>query len=192
MSNILRERDCPSVAWKNGQGRTRQLAIYPANADSDTFVWRVSVAEVDSAVPFSSFPGVDRQIALLRGAGFTMTLDGRQRHALVAPFEPFAFPGEADVEVELVGGATQDFNLMLRRGKAAGRIDVLRGAGSHIVSSDMALLYCAAGHCTTPDGVLSIGDSWLASCSGGELALSSDGIVLAVAIALPTPELSGT
>lgn len=183
-SRILRERDCPSVAWKNGQGRTRQLAIYPADADSDDFLWRVSVAEVDSAAPFSSFPCVDRQIALLRGAGFMMTLDQQQRHALVAPFEPFAFPGEANVEVELVGGATQDFNLMLRRGKATGRIDMLRGEGSHIVERGMVLLYCAAGQCATPDGVLSTGDSWLAPPEGAELGLASNGVVLAVAIAL--------
>lgn len=183
MSRILRESDCPSVAWKNGQGRTRQLAIYPAEAGSDEFLWRVSVAEVDSAAPFSSFPGVDRQITLLRGAGFTMTLDKQQRHALTVPFEPFAFPGEADVEVELAGGATRDFNLMLRRGKANGRIDVLRG-GSHIVERGMVLLYCAAGQCATPDGVLSVGDSWLAPTEGAELGLVSNGVALAVAIAL--------
>lgn len=190
MSRILREHDCPSVAWKNGQGRTRQLAIFPDAADSDEFLWRVSVAEVDSAAPFSSFPGIDRQIALLRGAGFTMTLDRRQRHALVTPFEPFAFAGEADVEVELVDGATQDFNLMLRRGKADGRIDVLHGAGSHIVNHNVVLLYCAAGQCATPDGVLSVGDSWLTPLSAAELVLSSDGVALAVVVALPAPDSS--
>jgi environmental stress-induced protein Ves len=184
MSRILRESDCPSVAWKNGQGRTRQLAIYPADAGSDEFLWRISVAEVDSAAPFSSFPGVDRQIALLHGTGFTMTLDKQQRHALTAPFEPFAFPGEASVDVELANGATRDFNLMLRRGKATGQIDVLRAEGSHIVKRGMVLLYCAAGQCATPDGVLSVGDSWLAPREGTELALASNGVVLAVVIAL--------
>lgn len=182
MSSILRERDCPSVAWKNGQGRTRQLAIYPADAGGDDFLWRISVAEVDSAAPFSSFPGVDRQIVLLHGAGFTMTLDKQQRHALTAPFEPFAFPGEADVEVALAGGATRDFNVMLRRGKATGRIEVLRGEGSHSVERGVVLLYCATGQCAAPDGVLSSGDSWLAPRDGAELVLSDDGVVLAVAI----------
>ena len=192
MSTILREHECPSVPWKNGQGRTRQLAIYPMGAGGDDFLWRISVAEVDSAAPFSSFPGVDRQIALLRGAGFTMTLDRQQRHTLVTPFEPFAFPGEADVEVELVDGATQDFNLMLRRGKADGRIDVLHGVGPHVVNHNVVLLYCAAGQCATPDGVLSVGDSWLTPHSAAELVLSSDGVALAVVIALPTPDSSAT
>jgi uncharacterized protein len=190
-SRILRERDCPRVAWKNGQGRTRQLAIYPADADTETFLWRISVAEVDSAAPFSSFPGIDRQIALLRGAGFTMTLDGQQRHALVVPFESFAFPGEAAVQVELANGATQDFNLMLRRGKATGRIDVLRGAGSHSVNQDVVLLYCATGQCATPDGVLSAGDSWLSPTGGAELVLSNDVLLLAVTVALQEQETTG-
>jgi environmental stress-induced protein Ves len=180
MSSILRECDTPSVAWKNGQGSTRQLAIFPADAGNDTFLWRISVATVDSAAPFSRFPGVDRQIALLYGDGFTMTLDRRQRHALVTPFEPFAFPGEAMVEVELAGGATQDFNLMLRREKAIGRIDIWRGDSEHTTGHDMALLYCATGQCTTPDGVLTAGDSWLSPVEGARLALSHDGIVLAV------------
>ena len=184
-SRILREHDCPSVAWKNGQGRTRQLAIYPVDADSDAFLWRVSVAEVDSAAPFSSFPGVDRHIALLRGAGFTMTLDRGRRHALVVPFEPFAFPGEADIDVQLVDGATQDFNLMLRRGKASGRIDVLRDGAPHAIGRDVVLLYCATGQCTTPDGVLSVGDSWLAPRSGTDVVLSDSGVVLAVVVAPP-------
>lgn len=184
MPSILREHESPSVAWKNGQGRTRQLAIHPADA-GDEFLWRISIADVDSGAPFSRFPGVDRQIVLLRGAGFTMTLDQKQRHSLVVPFEPFAFPGEAAVAVELAGGATQDFNLMLRRGKAIGRIDVLRGDGAHVVGRDVVLLYCATGECNTPDGVLTAGDSWLSPRMGADLALSADGVALAVAVALP-------
>ena len=192
MSAILREHECPSVPWKNGQGRTRQLAIYPADAGNDDFLWRASVADVDSAAPFSRFPGVDRQIALLRGAGFTMTLDRQQHHALVVPFEAFAFPGEADVEVALAGGATQDFNLMLRRGKARGRLDVLRGDDPQTVGPDVVLLYCAAGQCTTPDGILSAGDSWLSPRSGTEVALSDDGVVLVVVVASPGASVSAS
>ena len=86
----------------------------------DDFLWRVSVAEVESAAPFSAFPGIDRVIALLDGDGFTMTLDDGRVHALTAPCAPFAFPGEAAVHVALAGGPSRDFNLMLRRGRVRG------------------------------------------------------------------------
>ncbi|NMW25795.1 HutD family protein, partial [Rhodanobacter denitrificans] len=88
---IIRLADCPSQPWKNGLGRTREIAVQPSAAGGDGFLWRVSVAEVDSAAPFSAFAGIDRQIVLLDGAGFTMTLDDGRVHALTTPFVPFAF-----------------------------------------------------------------------------------------------------
>ena len=51
---IIRLADCPSQPWKNGLGRTRELAVQPSVASMDDFLWRVSVAEVDSAAPFSA------------------------------------------------------------------------------------------------------------------------------------------
>jgi hypothetical protein len=65
--SILHLHDCPARPWKNGLGRTRELAVAPPGAGMDGFLWRVSVAEVDSAAPFSAFPGIDRTIVLLEG-----------------------------------------------------------------------------------------------------------------------------
>jgi environmental stress-induced protein Ves len=157
---IIRLRDCPAQPWKNGLGSTRELAVQPSNAGNDDFLWRVSIAEVDSAAPFSSFPGIDRQIVLLDGAGFRMTLDDERVHALVVPFEPFAFPGEAKVSVNLVGGATRDFNLMLRRARADGGILVWGDAETRIPEPSIALVYCARGSIDTVDGRLHEGDAW--------------------------------
>lgn len=157
---IIRLADCPPQPWKNGLGRTREIAVEPPDAGMDDFLWRVSVAEVDSAAPFSSFPGIDRQIALLDGAGFTMTLDGGRTHALTVPCVPFAFPGEARVEVALAGGPTRDFNLMLRRGRVRGGITVWRTAGTHVADAATVLVYCAGGTIDGADGALQAGDAW--------------------------------
>lgn len=157
---IIRSHDCPPKLWKNGLGRTREIAVDPPGAGIDDFLWRVSVAEVDSAAPFSAFPGIDRCIALLDGAGFTMTLDGARRHALTVPFEPFAFPGEARVDVALTGGATRDFNLMLRRGAVRGGVEVQRGAGTRSIDPAVALVYCAHGTLGCSAGELRAGDAW--------------------------------
>ncbi len=38
--------------WKNGGGVTRVLKIYPPSSDLDTFVWRVSMADVSQVISF--------------------------------------------------------------------------------------------------------------------------------------------
>lgn len=171
---VIRFDELKAVPWKNGLGITRQIAVFPAGASMEDFVWRVSIADVDTASPFSVFPGIDRVIVLLAGDGFTMTIDGARTHALTTPCEPFAFAGEARVEVSLAGGATRDFNLMVRRGAARGRVDVLRGPAT-FDGIDARLLHVAHGEATI-DGV---------SCKQGDTALDPPSVTLAAdAIAL--------
>ena len=178
--SILRFADCPARPWKNGFGRTRELAIHPPAAGMDDFLWRVSVAEVESAAPFSAFPGIDRVIALLDGGGFTMHLDDGRRHALTTPCMPFAFPGEAGVDVTLAGGPSRDFNLMLRRGRVRGGIEAWRTAGPRQADATTALVYCTGGCIDTDEGRLQAGDAWRPG--SGALVLHEGALALAVCI----------
>jgi environmental stress-induced protein Ves len=177
---IVRAADMKPQPWKNGMGVTREIARFPVDAGSDDFIWRISVAEVNSAAPFSTFPGIDRQIVLLDGDGFTMTLDGRQQHALTTPLEPFAFAGEAQVDVAMAGGATRDFNLMVRRAAASGRVEVITRPGSHVMPPDGILVYLARGTADTLDGPLSAGDAWQPDTSPIELHEGSVALVACV------------
>jgi environmental stress-induced protein Ves len=177
---IIRLAEQVATPWKNGRGRTREMAVHPSGAGMDDFLWRVSVAEVDSAAPFSSFPGVDRVIVLLEGDGFEMTLDGARRHALVQPFEPFAFAGEAQVDVVLAGTATRDFNLMLRRAQVRGRVETWRAGGTRAVAASVVLVYCARGRIDSPDGPLQAGDTWRSGATSATLQLSGDAVALVV------------
>ncbi|OOG59498.1 HutD family protein [Rhodanobacter sp. C03] len=178
---IIRLSDCPPQPWKNGLGSTREIAIHPDGAGSADFLWRVSIAEVDSAAPFSSFPGIDRQIALLDGNGFTMTLDGDRVHALTTPFVPFAFAGEAGVTVALVGGATRDFNLMVRRAKARSNIRIWREAGAYRLDRNVVLLYCAKGQIDVGSEALQAGDSWINSMDNpSPISLHQDAMAFAI------------
>ena len=182
--SIVRAADIAVTPWKNGMGRTRELAVHPAGAALSDFDWRVSVAEVDSAAPFSMFPGVDRQIALLQGAGFVMRFADGREHRLEQPHAPFAFPGEAAVDVVLLGGATRDFNLMLRRGAIDGQLETWR-AGTHALAG-VALLYAVAGEIVTPEGRLQPGDVWhVPSIMQGTLALDDEATALAVRLQPP-------
>ena len=185
---IIRLADCPPRPWKNGLGRTREIAVQPSGAGDEDFLWRVSVAEVNRAVPFSRFQGVDRQIVLLDGDGFTMTLDDSRTHALTAPFAPFAFPGEAKVDVALVGGATRDFNLMVRRTHLCSDVQVWRGPATRAIDPTAILVFCARGEIDTADGRLGAGDAWRPSLPAGQpITLHDEAIALVLRIEPRTP-----
>ena len=180
---IIRLADCPPQPWKNGMGQTREIAVQPSAGDSQDFLWRVSIAQVNSAAPFSTFPGVDRVIALLEGAGFSMAFDNGQVHDLTTPFKPFAFPGEAHVSVQLAGGPTSDFNLMVRRAFASGGLRAMRGPAKHLCDRATVLIYCARGVIDTVDGTLHAGDAWRpAGIAAGEAILHRATLALVVRV----------
>ena len=129
--------------WKNGAGLTREIAFGGASAAD--FDWRLSVAEVERDAPFSAFPGIDRSITLLRGAGMRLrALDGSIDHALTTPLAPFAFSGDGALTATLAGGASTDFNVMTRRGRWRGEVSVQRDA-AELPDADATLLLCCDG-----------------------------------------------
>ena len=112
---IIHLNDVVPTPWRNGFGTTRELVAWP---DSAAWQWRVSVAEVVQSGPFSSFAGVQRWFAVLDGDGVCLTIDGCQ-HRLYTTDEPLAFDGAAQTSCQLLGGTTQDFNLMVQAGGSA-------------------------------------------------------------------------
>ena len=53
-TTLIRGADLVASPWKTGGGVTREVAAYPLGAALDAFVWRVSVADVAQAGPFST------------------------------------------------------------------------------------------------------------------------------------------
>ena len=105
---LKRLADTEPVPWRNGGGITHELAVWP---DAKDWQWRISVAEVAKAGPFSRFEGVDRQFAVLSGAGVRLALADSSVE-LTAQDAPFAFSGEETCDCQLLAGPTLDFNLM--------------------------------------------------------------------------------
>jgi environmental stress-induced protein Ves len=108
------------MPWKNGGGSTLELARYPAEGD---FGWRVSIADVEASGPFSRFDGYDRHILLLQGQGMHLVAGPHGTLPLTTPYLPQSFPGEWDVEGQLVEGPVRDFNLMTKRGSHEGQLE---------------------------------------------------------------------
>ena len=143
---VLSPADYRRMPWKNGAGRTTELASFPAGAVLDAFDWRVSIADVDRDGPFSTFPGIDRTIVLLAGAGMRLGGGGRAV-TLRAPYEPHAFSGDDAIECTLIDGPVRDFNLMVRRGRATGEVAIVRGGAARIAPARFRLCYAASGEC---------------------------------------------
>ncbi len=125
--------DQRTVPWRNSRGSTREVAIEPAQATvQGPFRWRISRANVGADGPFSAFPGLDRSLWLVRGAGIEIEIDGVCT-TLSAPFARIDFRGEAAVHGRLLDGPIEDLNVMWDRARVTATAAVLSVAGTHDV-----------------------------------------------------------
>jgi uncharacterized protein len=125
--------DVVPTPWRNGGGMTRELVVFPVR---EHWHWRMSVAAIASAGPFSRFEGVERWLAVPHGQGVRLSVDGVSQ-TLTAASEPLAFGGGAEVLCEPLGGSTLDFNLMVRQGR--GHMQRVRGDVALAVASGSAI-----------------------------------------------------
>lgn len=119
----VRLDDCAPQPWRNGGGFTQELLTWPACQAE--WALRVSVAEIHQDGPFSPFAGVERVFAVLRGAGVQLSRAGAARR-LTPDSAPWHFDGGEPPMCTRLAGASQDLNLMVRRG--AGRAGMRRVA----------------------------------------------------------------
>lgn len=113
VSRVIPANEYQRSRWKNGLGGTREIVRVP---DSEHWDWRLSIAEIERDSEFSIFPGVDRELVLIRGHGLRLRFADGEVSELLPPHGRFRFAGERAVTGELVEGATHDFNVMWRRG----------------------------------------------------------------------------
>jgi environmental stress-induced protein Ves len=105
----IRLQDVPVSPWKNGGGTTQSLVCWPSPSD---WVFRMSVARIDSDGPFSEFKGVDRWFAVLSGEGVVLQFPER-RVEVGALDKAVQFSGDVPCQCSLINGPTVDFNLMV-------------------------------------------------------------------------------
>ncbi len=111
---VVRADEISPQAWRNGGGQTRELLAWP-----DTANWQLRISRADIAAdgPFSSFAGVSRWFAVLRGAGVALAFADGTREVRLGD-APLPFDGASAPGCRLLDGATQDLNLMARGGTA--------------------------------------------------------------------------
>lgn len=162
----LTSADYVTTQWSGGA--TTQLAIAPKGAvyADRSFLWRVSSATVElDESDFTALPDYDRLISTVRG-DMTLSHNGGAELTL-RPGDMHAFDGGDATHSK---GRCTDFNLMLRKGKAAGNMCVLRAdkmcdARLACEPGVVTLLYCVSGACTV-------------RCGAQEAALTAGGSAL--------------
>jgi hypothetical protein len=106
----IRLQDTPVSPWKNGGVTTQSLVCWPSPSD---WVFRMSVARIDSDGPFSEFKGIDRWFAVLSGEGVVLQFPER-RVEVGALDVAVQFSGDLPCQCTLTNGPTVDFNLMVQ------------------------------------------------------------------------------
>lgn len=147
MTLLIPYASLESAPWKNGGGSTTEIAIAPPGAGLDDFDWRISLATISEDGAFSVFPGIDRTLALVEGAGVTLDIAGGKRVSLCDDDPIIEFAGESEIKAALNGGATLDFNVMTRRTVCHHRLGrrVLSGLSEFAPRGDLTVLFLAEG-----------------------------------------------
>lgn len=131
------------MPWKNGLGETVEIARSPDGETLDDFDWRVSVAPVVADGAFSMFPGIDRTIAVIEGAGMALDLSGRS--VALRPGVPLTYDGGLAVHGRLIDGPVRDINVMVRRGRCTGEMILVSGPVAIAAAAATVVAYVLEG-----------------------------------------------
>jgi environmental stress-induced protein Ves len=132
-----------AVPWQNGGGVTREVAVHPRGSGFQTLDWRVSIAQVRSAGPFSSLPGLDRRLAVLEGT-LSLVIEQAPEVRLSPDTPALHFPGEVSVQAHPLDGAVMDLNIMTRRGRFSSALTLHRAQHPTSVASGAATVVVVA------------------------------------------------
>ncbi|MBC7428792.1 MAG: HutD family protein [Bacteriovorax sp.] len=120
------------MTWKNGGGLTTELFRLPGNY-ANSFLFRLSRAEVSIDGPFSIFPNIDRVLLLIEGSGFDLKSSERQVE-LSKKLVPLTFKGEEVFSCALLDGPCVDFNIMTDRSYANTVISVMHPQDNAVIN----------------------------------------------------------
>jgi environmental stress-induced protein Ves len=160
--------------WRNGLGWTREITRSPADS-TDDWTWRLSIAEIETDCPFSTFPGCDRELMLLAGNGIRLDFDDGSSQSIEPPHGRVAFAGERGVQCHLLDGPTTDFNVIVRRDRCAMQVYHRPLVGSMVFFAETGVtwaIHLIAGRASIKRGqeaiTLGVGDTAFIDAGAGE------------------------
>ncbi len=122
--------------WKNGLGV--QYEIVCDGSLPDDWTWRLSTADITQDVPFSVFPGVNREFCVADGNGVVLTINGVEHRC--GPGSITKFRGDDEVHATLIDGPMKALNLMVRDGAVEKHLQAVHPGGSIDLSNSNAVV----------------------------------------------------
>lgn len=141
MIKNLKLSECVEGTWKNGQGKTRQIAIFPPESTmaEGNFDWRLSSATILGDNSFSQFNGFDRWLIVWKGDG--LILNGKK----LLPNIPLHFHGEEIINCSLVKDEVVDVGLIYNRTKIKAELNIFSGPINIKTSDKTTVLFLPDG-----------------------------------------------
>jgi hypothetical protein len=179
---ILSTSDFRRMPWRNGRGTTLELLRSPS--EGAAFDWRISAADVASDGPFSLFPGCERVLVLLEGAGIELVRADGGITRLAQPFDTLRFSGDEPIDSRLVDGPIRDFNAIVDRSRFACEVAVVRAAAACDLATAGAelLVYACAGDAHVDGVTVAAGRLLHAAPASQRSRVVSSGVALAVVL----------
>jgi environmental stress-induced protein Ves len=143
---VLRESGYTAVPWKNGGGITREIHRLPA--DTTAFDWRLSLATIDRAGPFSAFDGYERTLVLVRGAGVELDFGPHGLARLSGLGQMACFDGAWETTCTLLDGPSTDLNLIVSKERAQAHVRITGLATAELIQTlgwTETLVCCLSG-----------------------------------------------
>jgi environmental stress-induced protein Ves len=132
------------MPWANGGGETTELHSH-VDEGSGRMLWRISMADVLAAGPFSHFDNYDRVLVLLEGHGLRLSYEGGGNSQLRRRYDFAKFPGDIDTFATVSDGPIRDFNIIADRSSFKPDVSIVQSGDSFRVlpSTRIAAVYAA-------------------------------------------------
>jgi uncharacterized protein len=168
----LRPADYRIQPWKNGRGTTTEL-VHIVDPVTGATLFRLSRASVIEDGPFSLFPGIERNLTVLTGAGFRLV--GANIDLRCDPLKPVDFPGDVEIRaVDTNNQPSDDFNVMTARHLPRPDVSVVQ---NQTLPAGGRLALYALGACMVNGETVATGDLLLMT---EPAHLAGDGSMIAV------------
>ncbi|WP_372191870.1 HutD family protein [Xanthomonas axonopodis pv. desmodiigangetici] len=156
-SRVIPANEYRRERWRNQLGWTREILRV-----GDTAQWalRLSIAEIEQDAAFSAFPGIDRELVLLRGHGMRLTFGGGDTDVQAATkakpkAETHIHTGASDIASARVTVSAENAGAETETAAGAWKGVGLDASGAESVGEHAAV-----------DGSLSAGERLAANASG--------------------------
>ena len=116
----IRQSDYVAMPWKNGMGVTHEICSSDVGG---TILWRLSLAEVQSDGPFSTFENLERITTVIEGLGMRLASADNEIDAL--PLKPINFSGDIALTGYCNSTPIRNFNLIFDPKRIVADVQVL-------------------------------------------------------------------